>query len=147
MGQLASESNLKQIDLLYRQALKHSLIVTIIGIFSLVFLYILAKNYYDDVLERVLPINLLVPFLSLVIVNWITFARAALGRAFHEEIMLFPTILSGVTIILLLELSKFITPDIFIFFYVGISWLTSIAVGGILFRSFINKKGLLKIDS
>ena len=142
IGQLASESNIKQIKLLYRRALKYSLVVAIIGICLTIFLYIFAKVYYEDILERVVPINLLVPFLSLVIVNWITFARAALGRAFHEEIMLSPTILSGVCIILLLELSEFITANILILFYVVISWLTSVLIGGILFRKFINKKGL-----
>jgi hypothetical protein len=142
MGQLASKMKNRKVKIIYHRALKLSLLVSIIGVLGFGGFYFLAIYFYDIILDRILPLNLLILYSSMIIVNWITFARASLGRAFHIEIMLWPTIMSGVFIIFLLAISKQLSPSEFVFYYVGTYWITCVFIGGFLFKRFTLERGL-----
>lgn len=140
MGQLVSErQNLEAIKI-YKKSLKLSLGISILGILGFTFFYFIIQNFYEVILDRILPPDLLILFFSLIFVNWITFARAALARVFHVEVMFWPTIFGGTVIMFLLIVSKFLTPNEFVYYYITIAWISCIFFGGLLFKRFISGK-------
>lgn len=142
MGELVSQKQNIEVLKIYNKAQKLSLLISVLGIFGFIASYLLIEKFYMVILNRILPPELLILVLSLIIVNWITFSRASLARVFHIEIMFWPTILSGSSIIFLLFFSKFLTPNQFILYYVTASWMSFIFLGSILFKQFYSKKVL-----
>lgn len=142
LGELVSQKNNIDVFKIYKRSRNLSLLTSILGILGLIISYFILQKLYVAILNRIVPLDMLILFLSLIIVNWITFARAALARVFHIEVMFWPTVFSGSSLIFLLIFSKFLTPNEFVFYYVTIAWASCIGLGSILFKSFISKKVL-----
>lgn len=143
IGQLVASEQSSEVQALYKNALKRSLMVSILAVFCVVAAQIVLSVKAADISARILPLELLIPFLCLVLINWITFARAALARAYHEEVMLWPTIVGGLAAFSVLITAGSLETNLLVYGLVGSAAFASLVLGGVFFRAFAKQKGLI----
>lgn len=142
LGQLVASGNNCEITKVYKTALKRSLSITVLAIVSVIITKIVMEYISPEIADRILQLDLLIVFMSLVLVNWITFARAALARTYHKEIMFWPTVLGGLSTLMILVVSNHLTPIAVVYGIVISSTVASIILGGINYRKFVTEQGL-----
>lgn len=142
LGQLVASGHNCEIKKIYKIAVRRSFAITMLGIITIVIAKILMEYVSPEIADRILPLQLLIVFITLGLINWITFARAALARTYHQEIMFWPTILGGVSTLLVFAMSSYLSPTAVVYGLVISSTVASIIIGGAIFRKFIVNQGL-----
>lgn len=142
LGQLVASGHNCEIKRLYKIALRRSFAITMLGIIMVIIAKISMEYVSPEIADRILPLQLLIVFITLGLINWITFARAALARTYHQEIMFWPTIYGGFFTLIVCAISSHLTPTTVVFGIVIISTIASIIIGGFNFTRFTKDKGL-----
>lgn len=143
IGQLASLKKSKEVSVIYKKALKKSLLFSVVSILIVALSVEILTKYQRDIADRLLPTALLLVYLLIILINWLTFARAVLARAFHKEIILFPAILSGFISISIFYNAQVLGYSLTIILHVLNLLLCNIIIGGYLFKRFKLSKGLV----
>lgn len=142
MGSLVALNQKKEVCSIFKKASFNSFIATVVFTVCSLFVVYLLDMFGWQISKRLLPFDLFFLFSSLIIVNWYGLSRATLGRVYHKEIMLVPTVLSGVSLGSLYLFSSEIDPYSFVIYYVSICWLILITVSRFQFRRFVRQLDL-----
>lgn len=143
IGQLVASEQTSAVLAIYKTALKRSLMMSILAVVCVIAAQLTMTEIALEVSARILPLDLLLPFMFLVFCNWLSFSRAALARAYHEEVMLWPTIIGGIITIGVLTVSGSMEPKLVVYGIVSSAAFASLILGGAFFRAFAKQKGLI----